>query len=148
MYWVWLATSAIAGPAYVFTANEPGTNVVTLGKGVIFQSLWGISLTFLSIFGIGWIRNFFSYVQDFSIWIMPFSISVFSLNTLYYYTFVGQSATHFKVLWLITLAMASAATAVAGLHTVTWIIDMSMWKPKPKWLAFPFVFFLFLININ
>lgn len=101
------------------------------GKGVLFQSLWSISLLFFVVGGIGWIRNFFTYVQDMSIWVMPFAMSAFAANTALYLTFNPSHL--FEALSFIIYTCASATTAVCGLHTLNWIIDMSLFKPRPKW---------------
>eukprot|EP01038_Epipyxis_sp_PR26KG_P015306 gene15306-20628_t len=69
--WIWLATSAIAGPAFLAVSD----NDLSVARGVVYQSLWGISLLFFSMNGLGFYRYFFSYVQDMSIWLMPFSLT-------------------------------------------------------------------------
>jgi tellurite resistance protein len=127
LLWVWFATSSIAGPAYfAVTGFEPG-----VASGVLFQSLWSISLLFLVINSYGWIRNFYSYVPDVSIWVMPFASSAFALNTVLYQQY--NDGPLFRVLAVVTISIACASTAVCGLHTLTSLVDMSMFKPRPKW---------------
>jgi tellurite resistance protein TehA-like permease/glutaredoxin len=127
LLWVWLATSSIAGPAYfAVTGFEKD-----VASGVLFQSLWSISLLFFVMNAYGWIRNFYSYVQDMSIWVMPFASSAFALNTVLYQQF--NDSPLFQTLVVFTVAISCASTAVCGLHTLYWLVDMSLFKPRPKW---------------
>ena len=124
--WVWLATSSVAGPAYVAISNDP-----TAGTGVFFQCLWYISLFFFTVFGIGWIRNFFSYVPDMSIWIIPFSLSAFAMSTIQYQIYADSQL--FTTLSIISGAVACGSMAVTGGQTLSWLFDLSLFTPRPKW---------------
>jgi tellurite resistance protein len=127
--WVWLATSSIAGPAYLAVSGYS----VEVGRGVLFQSLWCISLLFFTLNAVGYLRNFFSYPQDLSVWIAPFSLSAFAASTITYYRYVDETRDLFFVLSCIALAVASISASVCGLQTITWALDLSLFTPRPKW---------------
>ncbi|CAK9252507.1 unnamed protein product [Sphagnum jensenii] len=125
--WVWLATAAIAGPAYLAVGGfDPNA-----GRDVLFQSLYCIAIFFAALLFLGWARGFFSYVQDMSIWVMPFSCCALAINAIlyYYYTYDLFS----RVLVYFALAIASGTTAVALLHTTVWFFDGTLFKSRPKW---------------
>jgi hypothetical protein len=54
--YIWLATASVAGPAYLAVADS-----ALAGNSLFFQSLWYIALFFFTIFGVGWLYNFFQY---------------------------------------------------------------------------------------
>lgn len=125
--WVWLAMFSVAGPAYFSVSNfDP-----EVGLGIVYQSLWAISLFFMIVLGNGWIRNFFSYTPDMVIWIEPFSLCAFALNTSQYKQLVIHQL--FLVLSFITYIIATVSTIVCFLHTLNWALDMSLFTPRPKW---------------
>jgi hypothetical protein len=82
--WIWLATAAIAGPSYLAVSGfDP-----LVARGVAFQSLYCIAIFFAAILFVGWLKGFFSYVQDMSIWIMAFSCCTLALNSMLYYLYL------------------------------------------------------------
>jgi len=127
LLWVWLATSSIAGPSYMFVA---GSNV---GRDLLFQSLWCISLMFFAINAVGYIRNYFSYPQDMSIWIVPFSLAAFAANTILYYVNVNETRDLFFVLSCIAIATTCFSAVVCSFQTVRSAVDLSLFTPRPKW---------------
>lgn len=127
--WVWLATSSIAGPAYIAVSGYSGDSI----RGVLFQSLWCISLLFFTLNGVGFLRNFYTYQQDLSIWIMPFSLCAFSASTITYYRTVDETRDLFFVLSCFSIACAVFSASVCGLHTISWAMDGSLFTPRPKW---------------
>jgi tellurite resistance protein TehA-like permease len=54
--YIWLATASVAGPAYLAVAGDSFA-----GTSLLFQSLWYIALFLFTIFGVGWLYNFFQY---------------------------------------------------------------------------------------
>lgn len=139
---IWLATASIVGPAY-YAVSDPMSNiydptaVTNVTKGVFYQSMWCIALQFFVVLSWGWIRNFFGYEKDLSIWIYPFSYSAFALNTVQYYSIVNSNL--FMVLSIITVSVACVSTAVCGLHLLVSIVDMSLFKPRQKWNPLSFL---------
>ncbi len=102
-------------------------------RGVLFQSLWCISLLFFSINAVGYLRSFYTYPQDLSIWVIPFSLCAFAASTLNYYTALNEQRDLFFVLSCIALSVAAVSASVCGLLTVTWALDLSLFTPRPKW---------------
>lgn len=128
MLWNYLSVASWFGPAYL-AVSEPTTNNV--GRGVLYQSLYCIALFLFAVLANGWLKGFFSYVPDMSIWLMAFSLSSFAFNTAQYYTFVSMD--FFFVLTNIAIVIAAVVCTVCILHTSTWLIDLSLFKPRPKW---------------
>lgn len=125
--WVWLATSSVAGPAYWAVSGFNGD----VGLSVTFQSLWCISLFFFVVNANGWIRNFYNYPKDMSIWIMPFSVAAFTMSTIFYfYTVVDQL---FTVLSIMTQVFTCILAVMCGLYTFMWLFDNTLFTPRAKW---------------
>lgn len=125
--WVWLATSSVAGPAYLAVNNYSRET----GLDVTFQSLWCISLFFFVLNGVGWIRNFHSYPQDMSIWIAPFSLSAFAISTITYKLQMADQL--FTVLSIFSSVVAIASISVCGLYTLGWAFNHNLFVPRQKW---------------
>eukprot|EP01039_Chlorochromonas_danica_P010591 gene10589-11737_t len=125
--WLWLATSSTAGPAYLAVSNFDRE----VGLGVLFQSLWCISLFFFILNSYGWIRNFHSYSNDLSIWIVPFANATFAYSTIYYLIQVGDEL--FKTLSFLTVVFTCIFASVSGLYTLYWLFDHKLFVPRPKW---------------
>lgn len=124
--YVWLATASIAGPAFLASTTDPAA-----GTGLIFQSLWYISLFFFAIFAVGWMKNFFVAEKDMSMWIIPFSLTAFAISTIQYQIQVPSQL--FSVLSIIAGAIACGSMAVCGAQTLGMIFDLSLWTPRQKW---------------
>ncbi len=114
--WVWLATASVVGPAYLAVSGYDAA----AAKGVFYQSMWCIALFFYAILGAGWLRNFFVYEKDNSIWIVPFALTAFAINTIQYQRIVNSQL--FLVLSLVTGTIACASNAVCGLHMLSWLV--------------------------
>ncbi|RYH22982.1 DUF4395 family protein [archaeon] len=125
--WIWLATSSVAGPAYLAVNNYSSET----GLDVTFQSLWCISLFFCVLNGVGWIRNFHSYPQDMSIWVVPFSLSAFAISTITYKLQMADQL--FTVLSIFTTVMAIGSISVTGMYTLGWAFNHSLFVPRQKW---------------
>lgn len=125
--WVWVATFSIAGPAYLSVAGDS----YAVGTGVLFQSLWCIALFLVAVCTVGLLRNFFSYVHDTAIWVVPFSLAAFAISTITYYRIVQDQL--FMVLSIIAMVGASVSATVCGFHTLVWLVDLSLFKPRQKW---------------
>jgi tellurite resistance protein TehA-like permease/glutaredoxin/hemerythrin-like domain-containing protein len=128
--WVWLATAAGIGPAFLAVLQD-STQVAQVGTDVFYQSMWCIALVFFVVLSLGYLRGFFTYTGDLSMWVVPFSLSIFAINTIQYYTLATNPL--FLVLSLITGAIACASQAVTGLHTLFLLVDGTLWIPKQKW---------------
>lgn len=125
--WIWLATASIAGPAFLQVSGA----TESVGRGVLFQSLWCIALLFFVINSVGLLKNFYTYPKDMSIWLMPFSLSAFGASTVAYDSVTQDEM--FFVLSIIAMTVACVSTAVVFGMTLTWSIDLSLFKPRPKW---------------
>lgn len=128
--WVWLATAAAVGPAYL-SVYQSAAGAVAAGTDVFYQSMWGIALFFFTILSMGYVRGFFSYTNDLSMWIVPFSLAVFAINTIQYYRLATDGL--FLGLAIITGAVACASQAVTAAHTLYMFADGTLWVPKAKW---------------
>lgn len=131
--WIWMATTAVAGPAYFSVAYDPlnPTDYINNGRGVIYQSFWLLTLFFFAVNCVGWLKGFFTYVQDMSIWIYAFSFSAMAISTVHYYYFVGDFFS--RTLAIISIAFACTCCFVCAVQSVLWAIDGTLFKPKPKW---------------
>jgi len=118
------------GPAYLAVFNNSASMAVA-GTDVFYQCMWCIALFFFTVLAMGYVKGFFSYTNDMSNWIVPFSLTIFAINTIQYYSFATDGL--FLVLSLITGAIACASMSVTGLHTLYLIVDGSLWIPKQKW---------------
>lgn len=123
--WIWLATSAVTGPAYLAVSGYTSE----VGRGVFYQSLYCISIFFAAVLFMGWVRNFF-VIQDMSIWVMAFSSCALALNTIQYHFYVQDMFS--LVVAYFAYAIASAFVTVSLLHSCIWSFDGSLFKPKPK----------------
>ena len=124
---IYMAASAIAGPAYVAVSFGD----VSTQTDLLFQSLWLISLFFFGINIVGFARGFFTFVPDVSIWIYAFSASALALITAQYYAQVLDTFT--RVVLLFSVAIACYLTGMAFLHTLNRACDLSLWTPRNKW---------------
>ena len=131
MLWIWLATSSTAGPAYLAVSGY----TQDVGRGVFYQSLYCISYFLVVVLFLGWVRGFFSYVQDMSVWVMAFSLCALALSTIQYYSVVQDEFS--LVVSYFAYSAASAVTAVCLLYALYWLCDGSLFKPKNKF-GYPF----------
>jgi len=131
--WIWMATVAVAGPAYFAVSADSSCVVSTfaIGKSVFYQSFFLLGLFFFAINCFGWLMGFFSYVPDMSIWMYAFSCCALSLSCVYYYYFVGDQFT--MILVIISIVISCFSTAVCCVQSLGWAFDGSLFKPKPKW---------------
>ena len=127
LLWIYMAASAIAGPAYVAVSFEE----VSTQTDLLFQSLWLISLFFFAINVVGFSRGFFTFVPDVSNWIYAFSSCALALITAQYYAQVLDTVT--RVILLFSVAIACYFTGMAFLHTLLQVCDLSLWTPRNKW---------------
>jgi tellurite resistance protein TehA-like permease/hemerythrin-like domain-containing protein len=127
--WVWLATASIAGPAYWAVSGFS----LEVARGVLFQSLWCIALLFFTLNAAGYLRAFYTYPQDLSVWIVPFSLAAFAASTVNYYRAVNENRDLFFVLSCFAMATACFSAVVCAFQTVTWALDLSLFTPRPKW---------------
>jgi glutaredoxin 3 len=127
LLWIWLGAAALFGPAYLAVSEYD----VDVARGVLFQTLYCISLFLFAVLSNGWITGFFDYVPDLSIWFSSFAYSAIAFNTATYYSAVGDE--FFFVLTVIATTIAAVSTAVCGLHSCKWLIDWTLFKPRPKW---------------
>lgn len=124
---IWLATSSVAGPAYLAVADN-----ALAGTDVFFQSMWYISLFFFTMFAIGWMKSFFSYGEfDHSIWIYPFSMAAFTMCTIQYLLQTQDQL--FVTLSIIFGAITCASLGVSTCHCLAAAMDGSLWTPRAKW---------------
>lgn len=133
MLWVWLATFSISGPAFLLSTGTSTILGILAAKGLFYQSMWCISLFFAVVLSLGYIRGFFSYTEDMSMWVIPFAYSAFAINTVQYYRIVNDGESFMYVMSIISLVIASTSTAVTGLTTLQLLFDGTVFKPRPKW---------------
>eukprot|EP01041_Mallomonas_annulata_P011269 gene11269-23576_t len=126
--WVWMATSSIAGPAFMAVY---GSNDLDVGTSVFFHFTWMISMFFFMVNVVGILNGFFTYCQDMSIWIMAFSTCALAIHTIQYYSYLLDTFTY--VVTIFTMAIATAITASCMLHTLNSVMDRSLFTPKNKW---------------
>lgn len=120
---IWMATFSVAGPAYF---------AVSMDNGLVYQCLWGLSIFFFSVNIMGYLKGFYTYVADMSIFIYAFSYCALSLSTFHYYIVVGGDQ-FTRVCAIIAMAIAATSVVVCSLHAVSMAIDGAMFRPKPKW---------------
>lgn len=125
--WVWLAATASFGQGYFAVSGFDRA----VGTGVVFQSMFAVSLVLQSVLCLGWARGFFVMVKDMAVWIMAFSLSVQALYALQYYYLTYDAAA--RVLVYICYALAFAASSLCAVQTATWLVDGSLFKPRYKW---------------
>lgn len=122
MLWIWLAACAAFGQCYLAVSGDPSA-----GTGVLFQSMYFICAILLAVLLMGWAKGFFSIVKDMSIWVMAFSTSVYAVFAMRYHYQVYDTASLFFA--MIVYAIACWTTAVCALHTLSWLVDGSLFKP-------------------
>ena len=127
--WIWLATSSIAGPAFIAVSGP--TAPADIGVSLFFQSTWMISLFFFSVNVVGILNGFFTYVQDMSIWTMAFASAAFAIHTVMYHSYLLDTFTY--VVSIFSIAIATAITATCALWTAHWVLDLSLFLPRQKW---------------
>lgn len=125
--WVWLAATASFGQGYFAVSGFDRA----VGTGVVFQSMFAVSLVLQSVLCLGWARGFFAMVKDMAVWVMAFALSVQALYALQYYHLTADAAA--RVLAYVCVALAFAASALCAAQTATWLADGSLFKPRYKW---------------
>lgn len=120
---IWMATAAVAGPSYYSVSGD---------SNLLYQCLWLIAVFFFAVNIIGYLKGFYSYVQDMSIFIYSFSYCALAFSTFHYYVVVGGDQ-FTRVLSIIALALATTSVAVSSFHAVYWAEDHILFRPKPKW---------------
>ena len=133
LIWLWMGSSAIAGPAYI-AANNVG---LTAGFDVFYHTLWLISVCFFAMNMYGIARGFFTFVKDMSIWNMAFASSLLSINTVQYYSMTLDTFTRTLVMFSITISCF--LTGMSGLITILAIKDKSLFKARLKWAPATFL---------
>lgn len=127
LLWIWMAASSIAGPAYVAVNNQ----AVAVESDVFYQSLWLISVFFFAMNIVGFLRGFFSFVNDVSVWVMAFSACALAINTAQYYSTV--QGTFAQVLLFFSVCFASYLCGICGVYTFVSIFDLTLFTPRNKW---------------
>lgn len=127
LLWIYMAASAIAGPAYVAVSFGD----VATQTDLLFQSLWLISVFFFAINVVGFARGFFTFVPDVSNWIYSFSSCALALITAQYYAQVLDTFT--RVILLFSVSIACYLTGMSFLHTLHQVCELSLWTPRNKW---------------
>ena len=125
LLFIWQATASVAGPALFAVSGTP--------VGLMYQSLWMIAMFFFFVNCVGWLKGFYSFVPDNSIWVMAFSCAATAISTIHYFTVSTNGDEFVEVLVYFALATATASLAVCGAHTLSWIVDGSAFKPRQKW---------------
>jgi tellurite resistance protein TehA-like permease/glutaredoxin len=125
---IWMAACAVAGPAYLAISYEKDVVV----RDVFYQTLWLFAVFLCAVNGVGYLRGFHSYVQDTSIWMPAFSFCALSINTIQYYFSVDDKFT--QILAIISVVLACTTVAVSGCYTFMWLLDLSLLKPRNKWV--------------
>jgi tellurite resistance protein TehA-like permease/glutaredoxin len=120
---IWMATASVAGPSYFAVTGDSGNT---------YQCLWMLAIFFFAVNIVGYLRNFYGYVQDHSMFVYSFSYSALALSTFHYYVVVGGDQ-FTRVLAIISVALASTSVAVCSLQAVFSIQDGVFWRPRPKW---------------
>lgn len=120
---IWMATAAVAGPAYFSVSGD---------NGLVYQCLWGFTIFFFAVNIMGYLKGFYTYMQDMSIFIFAFSFCALAVSTFQYYIIVGGDQ-FTRILAIITVVIACASVGVCSLHAVSMAIDTSLFRPKPKW---------------
>jgi tellurite resistance protein len=126
---IWMAACAVAGPAYVAISYDKATVV----RDVFYQTLWLFSVFLCAVNGVGYLRGFHSWIQDNSIWMPAFSFCALSINTIQYYYSVDDKFT--QILTIISVVLACTTVSVCTGYTLMWIIDLSLFKPRNKWVS-------------
>ena len=124
LIWIWMAAFSVSGPAYLYVSDSNG-------RDVVFQSLWLFSVFLCAVNGVGFLKGFYSYVNDLSIWVIAFSFCALSISTIQYNMFADDKLT--RVLTIISLVLASACTAVCFIYTALWTVDRSLFVARNKW---------------
>lgn len=65
------------------------------------------------------------------IWTMAFSSCALALNTSQYYSQVLD--TFSRVVLLFSITWACYLTGICSLHTLNWLIEGTLFIPRPKW---------------
>jgi tellurite resistance protein TehA-like permease/glutaredoxin len=120
---IWMATAAIAGPAYFSVSYD---------SGLVYQCLWALALFFFAVNVMGHLKGFFTYVNDMSIFMYAFSYSALALSTFHYYIVVGHDQVT-RICAIISVVIACASVGMCTLHAISITLDGDMFRPKPKW---------------
>lgn len=120
---IWMATAGVAGPAYF---------AVTFDRGLVYQCLWCLTVFFFAVNIMGYLKGFFTYAQDLSVFIYAFSYCALALSTFHYYVVVGHDW-FTRVCAIITIALACVSVCMCSLHAINMAIDGVLFRPKPKW---------------
>ena len=80
---------------------------------------------------IGFLRAFYTYVADMSIWMVPFACSALSLNAVQYYSVTGGNFTMMVAIIIVSITCTSATVCFG--YTMMWALDMSLFRPRVKW---------------
>jgi len=131
MNWIWMATFSLAGPAYLAVSDHSFFIQIAVARGVLYQSMWLFAVFLFAVNSIGWIRGFYSWVEDRSIWTIGFSCSALAYSTIQYYMIVDDFFT--RTVAIIAIAIASVTVAVCFLYTSMWAVNLSLFKPRNKW---------------
>lgn len=128
LLWVWQAASSVAGPALYAVAG----NNSSFGTSLVYQCFPLISAFFFAVNISGWLQGFYPICNDASIWTIAFANAALAITTIHYYSFVVEDEFIF-VLVVITTAIASGSCIVSFLHTMSWLFDGALFKPRQKW---------------
>lgn len=120
---IWMATFSVAGPAYFAVSGD---------TGLVYQSMWYLALFFFAVNILGYLKGFYTYVQDMSIFIYAFSYTALALSTFHYYVAVGGDQ-FTRICAIISVVLACTSVCVCSFQAVIMAIDGALFRPKPKW---------------
>jgi hemerythrin-like domain-containing protein len=129
LLWVWMAAFAMAGPTYLAVTEEEEQEAVS--RSVLYQSLFLFALFLFAVNAIGFLRGFYSYVADMSIWNVPFACAVLSLSAAQYYTLTDGEFSMLLAIFIISTTCTSASVCFG--YTLMWSFDKSLFRPRVKW---------------
>jgi len=129
LLWVWMAAFAMAGPTYL-AVTENGDQAA-VGRGVLYHCLFLFAVFLFAVNAIGFLRGFYTYVADMSIWMVPFACSALSLSAVQYYTMTDGEFTMVLSLFIISTTCTSASVCFG--YTLMWSLDKSLFRPRVKW---------------
>jgi hemerythrin-like domain-containing protein len=98
---------------------------------ILYQSLWLIAVFFFAVNIVGFLKGFFSFHGDVSMWMYAFGAALLAVSTAQYYAAVGE--TFARVLLLFILSFACYLCAICAVYTAIAVLDRSLFTPRMKW---------------